>query len=99
MATMNKNLRVCNKGHKYYKSSTCPVCPVSAKQEKPEDDFLSRVGAPARRALERVGILTLEQLSTFKEDDLLTLHGIGPSSLPKLRNALEAKGLTFSKKQ
>lgn len=98
MTTANKNLRVCSKGHKYYKSSTCPVCPICEKEQKPDEDFLSMVGAPARRALERAGITTLEQLSTFTETDLLALHGMGPSSIPKLRYALELKGLSFIEK-
>jgi predicted RecB family nuclease len=99
MKTANKNLRVCSKGHKYYKSSTCPVCPICEKEKKPNQAFLSSVAAPARRALEQAGITTLEQLSTFTETDLLALHGMGPSSIPKLRDALELKGLSFTKKQ
>lgn len=98
MAKANKNLRVCSKGHMYYKSSTCPVCPVCEKEQKPDEDFLSMLGAPARRALERAGITTLTQLSTYTETDLLALHGMGPGSLPKLRYALESKGLSFSGK-
>jgi predicted RecB family nuclease len=99
MITANKNLRVCSKGHKYYKSSTCPVCPICEKEKNSKQDFLSSVAAPARRALEQAGITTLEQLSTFTETDLLALHGMGPSSIPKLRNALGSKGLSFTKKQ
>ena len=99
METATKNLRVCSEGHKYYKSSTCPVCPICEKEQKPDDDFLSRVGAPARRALERAEITTLEHLSTFTETELLALHGMGPSSIPKLRDALDSKGLSFREKQ
>jgi DNA-directed RNA polymerase alpha subunit len=95
MTRVNKNLRVCSKGHRYYKSSTCPVC---EKEQKPDEDFLSMLGVPARRALERAGITTLTQLSTYTETDLLALHGMGPGSLPKLRHALESKGLSFSGK-
>ena len=53
------------------------------------------LGAPARRALEREGITTVEQLAQYSKDDILELHGMGPSTLPKLRSALKAKGLTF----
>lgn len=64
---------------------------------KPNDNFLSLLAAPARRALERNGILTTQQLSKFTEKDILKFHGMGPSSIPKLRTALEAEGLTFKK--
>ena len=95
MTRANINLRVCSKGHTYYKSSTCPVC---EKEQKPDEGFLSMLGAPARRALKQAGITTLEQLSTYTETNLLALHGMGPSSIPKLRYALESKGLAFIQK-
>jgi hypothetical protein len=90
-----KNRRICREGHLYYKSSDCPVCPVCEKNNKPKEGFLSIVSAPARRALEREGIKTLKELSGFSESEILNLHGIGPGSLPKLRNALNNEGLSF----
>ena len=92
---LKTNLRICPKGHKYYKSSDCPVCPVCEQERKPADGFLSLVSAPARRALEREGITTLGKLSKFSESEIIKLHGMGPSSLPTLRMALAAKGLSF----
>jgi len=91
------SLRICEKGHKYYKSSDCPVCPICEKNRKPGEGFLSKLGAPARRALEREGVDTLAKLSKISEKDLLKLHGVGPSTLPKLRTALKEKGLSFKK--
>jgi predicted RecB family nuclease len=67
--------RFCKNGHRYYKSSDCPVCPICEEETKPDDGFLSLIGAPARRALERAGIKTLDQLSKHSETDLLQLHG------------------------
>ena len=64
----------------------------------PEADFLSLIGAPARRALESKGIKTLEKLSEYTEAELLSLHGFGPGSLPKLKSALKAHKLSFRKK-
>jgi predicted RecB family nuclease len=90
-----KNLRTCSRGHTYYKSSDCPTCPVCEPERKPKDGLLSLLSAPARRALEREGITTVEQLARYREQDILKLHGIGPSSMPKLRSALQAQGLTF----
>ena len=92
------NLRICDKGHKYFKSSDCPVCPICEKERKPSADFLNTVAAPAKRALERENIVTLPQLSKYTEKELLKLHGIGPSSIPELKNALKEKGLSFRKK-
>lgn len=94
---MKKTLRTCAKGHQYYKSSDCPTCPVCEAERKPDTGFLSVLAAPARRALENNGISTLKQLSAFSEAAILALHGMGPASLPKLRQALAAEGLYFKK--
>ena len=91
----NKNLRICPKGHKYFKNSDCPVCPFCEREKKNKDGFLSLLGAPARRALENNGIKTLKKLSKFSEKEILKLHGMGPGSIPKLRNALKAERLNF----
>ena len=90
-------LRICNKGHRYYKSSDCPTCPVCEQERKPDHGFLSIVAAPARRALEKSNIHTLQQLSTYSEGDILGLHGMGPSAVRKLKNVLTASGLSFRK--
>jgi hypothetical protein len=86
-------LRTCPKGHRYYKSSDCPTCPICESERVPAAAFLSLLSAPARRALEAEHILSLEKLSTYSEEQLLKLHGLGPSSIPKLKKALEEAGL------
>ena len=90
-------LRTCNEGHKYYKSSDCPTCPICEKQKDPKAEFHSKISAPARRAFERVNILTLKELSEYSEKDILDLHGVGPSAIPKLNEALKTAGLAFRK--
>ncbi|WP_285008589.1 RNA polymerase alpha subunit C-terminal domain-containing protein [Pedobacter faecalis] len=90
--TAQKNLKTCKNGHPFYKSSDCPTCPVCEAQRKPEDGFLSLIGAPARRALERESIKTLADLSKWSEQELLKLHGMGPTTIPKLKKALEDRG-------
>ncbi|MBS4172883.1 RNA polymerase alpha subunit C-terminal domain-containing protein [Bacillus sp. FJAT-49736] len=97
MPVSEKYERICRNGHKYYKTSDCPVCPICEQERKPENGFLSLLSAPARRALENNGITSLEELATYSEKDLLQLHGFGPSSLPKLREALMENGLSFRK--
>ncbi|QWG62550.1 RNA polymerase alpha subunit C-terminal domain-containing protein [Bacillus mycoides] len=88
-------LRTCDQGHEYYKNSDCPTCPTCEKERKPKEGFLSLLSAPARRALEHHGITTEAELSKNSEKEILKLHGIGAASLPKLRAALEDKGLSF----
>lgn len=95
MTTSEKDLRTCNNGHKYYKSSDCPTCPTCEQERKPASGFLSVLSAPARRALENEGIMTLQQLSKYTEKEILQFHGMGPASLPKLRSALKENGLSF----
>lgn len=90
-----KQLKTCSQGHQYYKSSDCPVCPQCGAEQKPEHHFLSLLSAPARRALENNGISSLEQLAAYSEKDILALHGIGKSSIPKLKQCLLEKNLTF----
>jgi predicted RecB family nuclease len=93
--TKSKTLRTCEKGHEYYKSSDCPTCPVCEKERKPKDNFLSLLAAPARRALENNNITTLKQLAKYSEADILKFHGMGASSIPKLKKALQENGLNF----
>jgi predicted RecB family nuclease len=90
-----KILKTCKKGHKFYKSSDCPTCPVCEEERKPKESFLSLLGAPARRALENNGIITLQQLSKYSEKEVLNFHGMGKSTLPKLQKALSNCGPSF----
>lgn len=95
-----KNLKTCSRGHKFYKTSDCPVCPVCwpGYKKKLQSDFPIDISAPALRALVNAKITTLAKLSKYTEKEILSLHGIGPSSIPKLRKALQGKGLQFTKK-
>jgi len=90
-----KKLKTCSNGHRFYKSSDCPVCPYCEQERKPKEGFLSMLGAPARRALENNNIKTIKQLSKLSEKEILRFHGMGPASLPILRKALNEKGLSF----
>lgn len=92
------SLKICINGHRFYKSSDCPTCPICEQERKPEEGFLSLLSAPARRALENAGIKTLDQLAKRSEAEILELHGMGPSSIPKLRKTLKSEGYSFRKK-
>jgi NADH:ubiquinone oxidoreductase subunit F (NADH-binding) len=97
MTRLRNTLRTCSKGHQFYKSSDCNTCPVCESLRKPGVDFLALLSAPARRALERAGIDSLEKLSCFRESEILALHGIGPTAIPKLRSALKNQHLQFKR--
>lgn len=88
-------VRICENGHQFYKSSDCPTCPQCEQERKPDTGFLSLLAAPARRALENNGITTLKQLSEFTEKEILQFHGMGKSSIPKLKQALKEGQLAF----
>lgn len=92
---VKKSKKVCVNGHTYFKSSDCPVCPVCQNNSKPRHDFLSKLSAPARRALENEGIDSLAILANFSEQEILKLHGMGKSSIPKLKDELATIGLCF----
>lgn len=92
---LKKSLRTCKNGHRYSKSIDCPVCPVCEFERKSQDDFLSLFSAPARRALEHHSIVSAIELATYTEAEVMAFHGIGKSSLPKLKEALSVAGLHF----
>ncbi|WP_111306828.1 DNA-directed RNA polymerase subunit alpha C-terminal domain-containing protein [Confluentibacter sediminis] len=88
--TRKKALRICKNGHSFYKSSDCTVCPICEAENQFENDLRSSLSAPARRALKKEGIDTLKKLSSYSEKVLLPLHGLGKSSVPKLKALLKA---------
>ena len=98
MPIQSKRQKICSRGHVFYKSSDCPVCPKCWSgyyRQKNKGDFPDTLSAPALRALLNAKIFSLPQLATHSEGEILALHGMGPSSLPKLRAALKAKELSF----
>lgn len=91
--------KMCINGHTFEKTSSCPICPVCSSQameEKFGTEF-PKLGAPALRALERIGVSSLSDLTKFTEKDLLALHGFGPRALGILRSELEENGLSFAR--
>ena len=78
----------CSEGHVFFKTTTCPVCPICEKTRIPIADFLSLFPAPARRALENHGVTSLERLVATPESELLSYHGFGPSSIKIVRRLI-----------
>lgn len=71
---------------------------VSKKQTASlQNNFLLMLSVPAKRALENNGINSVKKLSQLSEKTVLSFHGIGPSSIPKLKEVLQAEGLSFKK--
>ena len=71
------------------------MCPICEKEKKSTDTFLDKFSAPARRALEKEGITTLEKLANYEPEQLLQLHGVGPSSLKVIKQLLNNKPNTL----
>jgi hypothetical protein len=66
------------------------------KTSQSKSDFPQSIGNPARQALEAAGYTRLRQLTKVTEVELGRLHGMGPKALRILREALEAKGMSFA---
>ena len=88
-------LQICDKGHKFYKITGWPACPICEEERKPKNSFLSNISAPARSALENNAISTMEQLANYSEKEILNFHGMGKSTIPILKKALKEQRLTF----
>lgn len=89
------HFKKCSNGHSFYKTSDCPTCPICEAEREPQRGFISELSAPARRALENAKIDSVKELARYTEKEILQLHGMGLSSLPKLKKALQLEGLTF----
>ena len=93
-----KKLITCSRGHQFYKSSDCKVCPKCwPGYYKEKGGVFTELSAPAQRALLNAGISTILKLSKHTKKEVLALHGMGPASIPLLESALKDKGLTFKK--
>jgi uncharacterized protein YdhG (YjbR/CyaY superfamily) len=60
-----------------------------------DDTGFPKLSAPPRRALSTAGYTRLDQLAEVSEPDLEKLHGIGPTAIAALRQALQDRGLSF----
>ena len=56
---------------------------------------IPKISKPAGRALAAAGIVTLEQVAEHSENDLLALHGVGPTAIRLLREVMAEKGMRF----
>jgi len=54
-----------------------------------------KLGQPAIRALQSEGVEFLEQLSNYKEKDLLVLHGFGKKGMATLKSIMAEHEISF----
>ncbi len=54
-----------------------------------------KLSKPALRALHGAGYVTLNHFTKLTEKEVLDLHGVGPTAIRELGNALKEKGLAF----
>lgn len=64
-------------------------------RQRKQSDFPEKLGAPALRALLNAKIISLKQLVKYTESEVLALHGMGPSGIRLLKQALRNKKLSF----
>jgi hypothetical protein len=57
--------------------------------------FPRDIGRPATRALAVAGYRELADLTAVTEVQLLSLHGVGPKAVERLRRAMAEQGLSF----
>ncbi|MEI5583812.1 MULTISPECIES: hypothetical protein [unclassified Agromyces] len=68
---------------------------MSAPDVRPVGDLPNELGRTAPRALQAAGIDSLARVSSYSEQELLAIHGVGPKAIRILAEALAEKGLTF----
>ncbi|RYZ49400.1 MAG: hypothetical protein EOP49_16350 [Sphingobacteriales bacterium] len=71
--------------------------PVTRSEDEKADSFFDGFARPAASALKHAGINSAEQLAGYTQKAILAMHGIGPASLPVLKQKLKDRGLDFSK--
>ena len=69
--------------------------PPRQRPAPPPGTRLPNIGAPATRALAALGVTTLEAVAAMSERDLLGTHGVGPVAVGRLRDALDAAGMSL----
>ncbi|MFB1081702.1 DNA-binding protein [Jeotgalibacillus sp. JSM ZJ347] len=47
----------------------------------------SNLSKPSQRAFAQAGIKTMDDISKYTENELVTLHGVGPKTIRQLKEA------------
>jgi hypothetical protein len=73
----------------------CDKALIDQFDYSPLSPTFSKLAKPAQRALLNNGIRTPADLARKTLKEVTELHGIGPSAMPILREALRKNGLSF----
>lgn len=57
------------------------------------EDFLAKLSNPARSALAHANIHSFDTLASLSEKELLSIHGIGPKTMPSVNECLAHVGM------
>lgn len=68
---------------------------VDAGEVPDTSDLPPAIGRAATRALLNAGVITLDDVATRSESELLALHGLGPKAVRVLADALAERGRTL----
>jgi hypothetical protein len=74
-----------------------PAKKTATKTAAADYGLPTNIGQPATRALTGIGITQLRQLTKTTAADIGKLHGVGPSAIKRLHEALTKAGLSFAK--
>ena len=67
-------------------------------KKPPAASYLPHLAAPASRALSAAGVVSLASLARMSEPQVMSLHGMGPDAMSRLKAAMKAKGIAFAKR-
>ncbi len=59
------------------------------------DILLDKLSAPAKRAIEGLGVTALSQLTKYTKNDLAALHGIGAGAMEVIETVMGQQGYSF----
>lgn len=92
-----RRLVVCSRGHTFYKSSSCPVCPKCwpGYRKKLQSDFPEKLSAPALRALNNAKIKKIAELKNYSIVEISKLHGMGPKAISMLQLEMKKRKVDF----
>ena len=82
---------VCDKGHRFEKSSSCRSCPTCEQQRL--KNLLPGLAAPAKRALLAHGIEQFNDVVRFSKSEVALWHGIGKNALSIIEQNLTDIGI------
>ena len=70
--------------------------PICTENHAKKNNFLQGIIAmPARKALEKEKIDSLEKLSDYSEQEIMQFHGFGKNTIQRLKNHMKENQISF----